>query len=368
MAQAKNTLKPIVLGSDARLARMLAYWAAVAALYVTCALLLMVQVSIGTAGREKAIWLAGVGLAGIAVFGGVVRASAVLRLRPSQLAVPQSLFAIACNIGAYAVTGPLRGGWLVFLLVVMVFCAFSLRPKQAMMLCAAALVMLGWTMVLLVQGAPAVYPVHVEAMHFAFAACSLISVTLLTGEMSKLRTRMKRQKDDLEGAMATIRKLATLDELTSLANRRHMNEVLVEEERREGAAGKPACVALIDLDHFKSVNDSFGHAAGDTVLRAFSNSAKAELRAHDVLARWGGEEFLLLLPETSLEQATMVVRRMAERVGTLPLAAIDRDLRITFSAGVSQRRQGEPFAETITRADQALYDAKSNGRNQIAEG
>ncbi|HEY0489668.1 MAG TPA: diguanylate cyclase [Telluria sp.] len=367
MAPFKKTMKRILLGSDPRLARMLGYWAAVAALYIACALLLMVQVSIGTADRGGATWLLAIGLTGIAVSGVVVRASSVLRLRPSQLAIPQSVFAIACNIAAYAVTGPLRGGWLMFLLVVMVFCAFSLRPKHAMMLCAAALAMLGWTMAGLVADAPALYPVHVEAMHFAFAACALISVTLLTGEMSKLRTRMKRQKEDLESAMATIRKLATLDELTSLANRRHMNEVLVEEERRQDAAGKPTCVALIDLDHFKSVNDRFGHAAGDTVLRAFSNSARSELRSHDVLARWGGEEFLLLLPEASLEQATMVVRRMAERVGAVPLAAIDRDLRITFSAGVTQRRHGEPFAETITRADQALYDAKAKGRNRIAE-
>jgi predicted signal transduction protein with EAL and GGDEF domain len=268
-------LKHILVGADPRLARLLGYWAAVTLVYLACAVLLWVQVEIGTADRDKATWLIGIGLAGIAVSGAVVRANAVLGLRPSQLAVPQSLWAIACNIGAYAVTGPLRGGWLMFLLVVMVFCAFSLRPRHAMLLCAAALAMLGSTMVLLVRADPALYPLHVEAMHFAFAACALVSVTLLTGEMSKLRSRLKRQKEDLVDAMATIRKLATLDELTSLANRRHMNEVLVEQERRQEAAGQQTCIALIDLDFFKSVNDRYGHAAGDAVLRAFSASAPA---------------------------------------------------------------------------------------------
>ena len=368
MAANRTGLMRIVLGSDPLLARLIGYWAATAALYLICAVLLLVQVRIGTADPELAIWLIGAGLTGITFFAGVVRANPVLKLRPSQLAVPQSLFAVACNIGAYAVTGPLRGGWLMFLLVVMVFCAFSLRPRHAMMLCAAALGMLGCTMAYLAGTDPAAYPPRVEAMHFAFAACTLIAVTLLTGEMNKLRSRLMRQKQDLVDAMATIRKLATLDELTSLANRRHMNEVLVEQERRHEAAGQPTCIALIDLDFFKSVNDRFGHAAGDAVLRSFSNAARSELRGQDVLARWGGEEFLLLLPGTQLEQARLAVQRMAERVAAAPLAELGNDLRITFSAGLAQRRPGEPFADTITRADKALYHAKSSGRNRISEG
>jgi diguanylate cyclase (GGDEF)-like protein len=363
----RSRLHQFLFGTDPRLPRLIGYWAATGVLYLICGVLLAIQVHIGTADHASAMRLIGIGFGGIMMFALLVRASTVLRLGPSQLAVPQSLFAIACNIGAYMVTGPLRGGWLMFLLVVMVFCAFSLRPRHAMLLCAAALAMLAWAMAHLAATDPATYPPHVEAMHFAFAACALISVTLLTNEMRKLRSRLKRQKEDLVQAMATIRKLATLDELTALANRRHMNEVLVEEERRQDAAGKPTCVALIDLDYFKSVNDRYGHAAGDAVLRAFSDSARAELRGHDVLARWGGEEFLLLLPEASQEQAMMVVRRMADRVASAPLSDVDSALRITFSAGVTQRRHGEVFADTIRRADQALYQAKSAGRNRICE-
>ncbi|MGZ8304506.1 MAG: GGDEF domain-containing protein, partial [Telluria sp.] len=173
---------------------------------------------------------------------------------------------------------------------------------------------------------------------------------------------------DLLAAMTTIRNLATLDELTSLANRRHMNEVLVEQERRQEAAGVHTCIVLIDLDFFKSVNDRYGHAAGDAVLRAFSTAARAELRSQDVLARWGGEEFLLLLPGTALAQAILVVERMAERVAAAPMTEVASDLRVTFSAGLAQRLHGEPFAETITRADKALYNAKSTGRNRISVG
>ena len=361
-------MRAILLGSDPRLARMLGYWAATGLLYVICAVLMLVQVRIGTADHDSAMRLIDVGIAGIAAFAVLVRASPMLGLGATHLAVPQSLFAIACNIAAYAVTGPLRGGWLMFLLVVMVFCTFALRPRHAMLLCACALAMLGATMLWLTSVDPAGHPPVVEAMHYAFAACSLVAVTVVTGELSKLRSRLKRQKEDLLGAMTTIRKLATLDELTSLANRRHMNEVLVEQERRHDAAGQPTCIALIDLDFFKSVNDRFGHAAGDAVLRAFSNAARSGLRSQDVLARWGGEEFLLLLPGTPLEQAILAVERMAERVAVVPVAQACSDLRITFSAGLAQRMNGEPFAETITRADKALYNAKSTGRNRISVG
>ena len=100
--------------------------------------------------------------------------------------------------------------------------------------------------------------------------------------------------------METIRTLATMDELTSLANRRHMNEVLGAEERRKGMPSRRVCIALLDIDFFKNINDRYGHAGGDAVLRTFAAAARAELRANDVLARWGGEEFLLLLPDTGL--------------------------------------------------------------------
>ena len=363
-----NRLRRLLLGSDPRLKRMLGYWAATCLLYIIGAVLLVLQVRAGAADHDSAMLLVSIGAAGVTVFALLVRASSVMGIAPSRLAVWQALYAIACNIGAYVVTGPLRGVYLIFLLVVLVFCTFSLRPRHTMLLCACTLGMLGATMMWLVATYPATYPAYVEGVHFASAACALISVTLLTGEMSKLRLRLKQQKEDLLAAMATIRKLATVDELTSLANRRHMNEVLVEQERRVDAAGQPTCLALIDLDFFKSVNDRYGHAAGDAVLRAFSTAARSELRAQDVLARWGGEEFLLLLPGTPLAQAILVVERMAERVAAARVAEAGSDMRITFSAGLAQRQHGEPFADTINRADKALYNAKSTGRNRISLG
>jgi diguanylate cyclase (GGDEF)-like protein len=225
--------------------------------------------------------------------------------------------------------------------------------------------MFGGTLAWLVAHDPLRYPAHIESVHFGLATASLLAVSLLTGEMGKLRLRLKQQKEELLAAVATIRTLATVDELTSLANRRHMNEVLGAEERRGSGGGQPVCIALLDIDFFKSVNDRYGHAGGDAVLRTFSATAREALRGGDVLARWGGEEFLLMLPNTGLAEATPVLQRMAERVRAMRIGELDRELTITFSAGLAERSGDEPFADTISRADRALYIAKASGRNQV---
>jgi diguanylate cyclase (GGDEF)-like protein len=263
----------------------------------------------------------------------------------------------------YTVSLPLRGATLIMVLVVITFCTFALRPRQTLLLSALAIAGVGATMWSLAVRDPAHYPPAVEGLNFAFMSAALISITLLTGEMNKLRARLKRQKEELLAAVATIRTLATVDELTALANRRHMNEVLAAEERRQphGATS----IALLDIDFFKTVNDRFGHAHGDAVLRAFASAAQEALRGSDMLARWGGEEFLLMLPGTDLAEAQRVLARMAERVALMEVPEVDLERPISFSAGLTVRAGGEPFADTISRADKALYRAKAEGRDRV---
>jgi diguanylate cyclase (GGDEF)-like protein len=358
-------LARLVIGTDPRLRRMLRYWAATGVFYTVCMILMFVQIDNGTADREAGTFLIWFGMSSVLGCYLLIRASKALRILPWQLAVLQALIALGCNVAAYSLSGPIRGASLMLLLVVIVFCTFSLRPRETLALCAMAICALGGTMAWMVIHDPLRYPLEVEAVHFGLATSSLLAVAVLTGEMSKLRARLKQQKEGLLAAVATIRTLATIDELTSLANRRHMNEVLGAEERREAARRQPVCIALLDIDFFKSVNDRYGHAGGDAVLRTFAETVRAELRAGDVLARWGGEEFLLMLPDTGLSAATLVLRRMAERVGAMRIPELDRELTITFSAGLAERSGGEPFADTISRADRARYIAKSSGRNQV---
>jgi diguanylate cyclase (GGDEF)-like protein len=354
----------VLLGSsDPRLHRMLQYWAATGVLYVACIGLLLVQVRFGLSDAGAARGLMRFGACGAFGFYLLIRFNARLALAADQLAVAQAAFSLVCAIWAYAISGPLRAAMLTMAVVIIVFCMFALRPRQTLMLSASAVLGMGATMWWLQAHDPVRFPPLTEAITFGYLAGALMSTALLSGEMSKLRSRLKYQKRELSDALDTIRTLATVDELTSLVNRRHMNEVLEAEERRR-EIGADTCIALLDIDFFKQVNDRHGHATGDTVLRSFSAAARASLRADDVLARWGGEEFLLLLPGTSPGDARAVLERMAECVRAMVVPGLDGE-RITFSAGLAARRADEPCAEVISRADAALYQAKETGRDRI---
>ncbi|HEY1043286.1 MAG TPA: diguanylate cyclase [Telluria sp.] len=355
----------LLAGSDPRTRRMLGYWGGTSLFYLCSIALMWAGVAHAGLPRESGRLLTVVGCAGMALSYCMLRLSVRLGIAPWKLAIGQALYALACNVALYAVTGPIRGAALMVLLVVIVFCTFSLSPRQTLALFGVTVVSLGCTMLWLVDNDPLAYPPVIEMLHFGIAFISLTAVTALTAVMTGLRKRLSRQRQELQDALRTIRTLATVDELTALANRRHMNEVLSAEEKRVNATNGAVCIALLDIDLFKSVNDRFGHACGDQVLRSFADAARQELRAADVLARWGGEEFLLLLPDTALAEARTVLQRMADRFREAGIAGIDERVRITFSAGVVERRPGEPFAETISRADRAMYRAKSCGRNRI---
>jgi diguanylate cyclase (GGDEF)-like protein len=356
-------LVTLLFSQERGLRRALQYWAATCVLYVVCIAQLLAQVRHGLSDAAGADRLVLVGACGMVLFYFLIRLSGRLGLKPDQLAVSQAMFSLGCGMYAYAISGPLRAAMLTMMIVVIVFCMFAARPRQTLMLSAGTIVGMGATMYWLQAHDPVNFPPVTEALTFGYLAGALLSTAVLSGEMHKARSRLKRQKRELTDALETIRVLATVDELTSLVNRRHMNAVLDAEERRQpGASG--SCIALLDIDFFKQVNDQHGHAAGDAVLRCFSSAARASLRANDVLARWGGEEFLLLLPDAAPLDAHAVLARMAERVHAMLVPGLD-GRRISFSAGLAARRPGEPFADAINRADKALYQAKQAGRDRI---
>ncbi len=154
------------------------------------------------------------------------------------------------------------------------------------------------------------------------------------------------------------------DPLTGLKNRRGFLEACDEALRRHRRSGQPVSIILADLDHFKQVNDALGHAAGDGVLREIARTFVSSLREQDTVGRWGGEEFVLLLPDTPLAGALRVAETLRRKVADLPIAAGAAPL--TLSLGVAVYRPGTDIEETIARADRALYRAKEAGRNRVA--
>jgi diguanylate cyclase (GGDEF)-like protein/PAS domain S-box-containing protein len=162
-----------------------------------------------------------------------------------------------------------------------------------------------------------------------------------------------------------LRELATQDELTGLYNRRHFVELAEAEVARARRTGTPLSLAMLDIDHFKAVNDVFGHPVGDLALRELARSMRETLRTSDVPARIGGEEFVVLLTDTALEGALSVTERLRERVGRAEVAAgAERVARFTVSAGVAELAMGERLDGLLARADEALYRAKEDGRNR----
>jgi diguanylate cyclase (GGDEF)-like protein len=172
---------------------------------------------------------------------------------------------------------------------------------------------------------------------------------------------------DLEAAMKTIQQQATHDELTGLFNRRYVMEALLEQARadrtREGF-----CILLFDLDHFKRINDTYGHLVGDRVLQNFAKTVGGRLRAMDCLGRYGGEEFLLLMPRMSLSNALIGAERLRKSVEQAVFSEAGADIKITVSIGVAPYREGETIEQFIANADRALYQAKSSGRNCVKAG
>ncbi len=217
------------------------------------------------------------------------------------------------------------------------------------------------------------------------AAFLLLLVGLGVYLQSRMRMRMNRQlQQKNQQISAQKEKLETLnrileeksqeyyvssitDPLTGIFNRAFIMEVLERELKRAQRHGDPLSVVFLDLDHFKSVNDNHGHAVGDLVLRTISQRVLQSLRPEDYFGRFGGEEFLLVLPATPLEGAVLVVKRLRELVSRDPVLAGGVALNITLSAGIT-RLAGDQSAtakDLVSRADRALYRAKENGRDRI---
>jgi diguanylate cyclase (GGDEF)-like protein len=295
----------------------------------------------------------------------IIRSGLNRRLHDPALTMPQMLYGVVCSAWAYTFTGDAHAIAFLLLAMVLMFGAFGLSVRQILGLGAFTLVLFGAVMAAMARRDPLHYPARLEACYFAALCAMVCGLALLTVRLQSLRERLHRQKTELEAALAHIQRLATHDELTGLVNRRRMQELLESERLRSRRSGATWCLAVIDLDHFKRVNDTHGHAIGDAVLRGMSHHAQALVRKTDVLARWGGEEFVLLLPDTALPLAALSLDRLRAHFESAPLQVQGLALRLSFSAGITQHLPGESVAQTFERADHLCYEAKAHGRNRV---
>ncbi len=343
---------------------------------VLAVLLMVVSVGIlmfaahvaGTPALPVAIW-AIVSVSGLVVMLAVIRSGWALHRADPSLTSPQMLFSITSSALAYAMAGAMRGAVFPVLMVILVFGLFQLKPRRVAAVSLYALAAFGAVMGWKATAEPEVFAPAVELGHFLMLAAMLPALSLLSARLTRLRERTRRQRHDLSLALTRIQELATRDELTGLVNRRHMSNLLERERQRGVRSGRGFSLAMVDIDHFKGVNDHYGHPVGDEVLRTFSHHAPQALRGTDIVARWGGEEFVLLLPEASLGAARIGVERLRGRVAATPMTHLSGvPIRVTVSVGLTEHIAGESVTQTLERADRALYEAKAQGRNRTVMG
>lgn len=215
---------------------------------------------------------------------------------------------------------------------------------------------------------------RLELLNFMLLVMVLLWMSLLGSYIAGLRSSLAIKKDALAVALSKLQELAGRDELTGLHNRRHLMETLEQQQERAKRHGEPFALCILDLDHFKRINDTHGHGVGDEALRGFSERIRGHLRRMDVMGRaefdsefgrYGGEEFLLLLPYAGDSSTRTCMERLRSAIQAKPILTTAGPLTITFSAGVAHYRSDESLADLINRADEALYRAKTAGRDRV---
>jgi two-component system cell cycle response regulator len=186
---------------------------------------------------------------------------------------------------------------------------------------------------------------------------------------ARVRTQIRRKRftDYLRRDLQNTIDMAVTDALTGLHNRRYMESQLQGMMEQADARGRPLAIQILDIDHFKAINDTHGHDAGDDVLREFAERVRANVRGIDLVCRMGGEEFVVVMPDTDSALARLVGERVRQRIAGAPfmIAAGSRDIDVTVSIGIATRAPGESIETVMKRADQALYAAKHGGRNRV---
>jgi diguanylate cyclase (GGDEF)-like protein len=274
---------------------------------------------------------------------------------------------VALQLGFLLAAPEIGYAFLSVLFLIFEFGALRMTPREATIVW--TLTVMGLAPIFLLTSTPIGMPVATSIERLAAMLCYVLTIgqcAFLGLYGSSLRKMLYNRSFELKAANKRIEELAELDELTGSFNRRCIMRMLDDEIARAHRIKAPCSVALIDLDWFKRVNDAYGHPTGDEVLRTFAITVFANIRNIDKFGRYGGEEFLLLLPDTPNDDAARILDRLRAIIADLDWSAFSPGLRVTISAGVATLRADESPDTFLARADSALYTAKARGRNRIA--
>jgi len=289
-----------------------------------------------------------------------------LRARDPNLAVPLMAIAVTMQFGVVAAAPQIAFLFLANLFTVFAFGMIWTTLRQAVLLWTVGALALGALFYAAGErlGVPVAAPAE-RTITWLYFSLILGRCLLLSVQANYMRRRLADGRSQLAESLEQMRQLASHDELTRALNRRSLVARLEQERSRAERGGAPFSVALLDLDHFKEVNDSHGHAVGDDVLRALAKTAHGAMRDSDAFGRYGGEEFMFIFGATAPAAALAGVERVRAAFAARDWESFAPGLRVTVSAGVAGYRAGETVAQLVSRADAALYEAKQAGRNCV---
>ncbi|MGA7984006.1 MAG: diguanylate cyclase [Burkholderiales bacterium] len=342
-------------------------WVAlIASSYALDVLFLALYAGAGTIPARVAVAYGGAGFAFCLVYALFVASGLNLRLRDPTMGAPGMLWGVLAQLLVVALAPQITFPYIVNLFTVFAFGMLWLRLRQAVALWALAMAGSG-AVLYLNEGRLGVAGTSDYELMLTWLFLSVIlSRTLVLAIYSNgLRARLGESRSKLASALEQIRELVHYDDLTKSFNRRSLVARLGEELSRSQRTHVPFSVAMLDLDHFKAVNDGYGHATGDEVLKVFAEVAQATMRKTDVFGRYGGEEFLMILTASDKTGAAGAVERVCAAAAAHDWETIAPGLKLTLSAGLADYRQGEGVEQLINRADSALYEAKRAGRNRV---
>jgi diguanylate cyclase (GGDEF)-like protein len=336
-----------------------------AAVYVMCICgFLLYCVPAGLITLRQGQWFSAHSAIGAIVPYLLLRSGITARWRDPAFNLLQVLWAGAGLITAYGFMPTTSPSTFQMICLGVVF-GFSLRPRESRLV--------GWAYIgmLLIELAfrawlkPADFSPRSEVLEVMMLCLVIWVLTAQSYNFARTREQLSEEKRQIAGATEQVTQILIHDPLTGILNRQYMQELLERERDRHSRAGPGFCVALIDLDHFKHINDTYGHGVGDEALIGFAKMARKVLRKTDMICRWGGEEFLVLLPDTEpAPNGMLALDKLRERVASERLCPGAPQMQITVSAGIAEHFPDEPVAATLERADRALYAAKAAGRNQ----
>lgn len=290
-----------------------------------------------------------------------------LLFKDPSLTIPQLIWHTLTNTISIYVVPELHNVFLMHYLLVVLFGAFRMHRRGFIII--GSIILISYTLVMWLLHHQHRYEIHLtsELLGAAFFLFMLIGVSIIGTEISSLRWALKRRNSELNTLMKQVKEQAITDDLTGLYNRRHLMDILRRQQALAVRGNYDFSLCFVDLDHFKQINDVYGHKTGDEVLQTFADLAQNSVREVDFVARLGGEEFVLVLVRTPLNGAEHVAERLRQALEKCRLDVLGPDQAVTASIGIAQYKAGESIEETMHRADIAVYAAKNRGRNQVVK-